>query len=791
MNSLTVNQWRVACGITLAIALLATLPTTGDLGLTWDEPAYRYSQQFSGQWWERLANARSFSEVQNLFDADTLLYYWPYARFGINFHPPLAGQLNLLTKGLFGWFMPDYPARRVASVIEYALAITVLFGFLARRYGLWVGGVAAASLLLMPRVYGDGHIAGTDMPGMLLWGLTALAFWKGLNEENARRYRVAVGVLIGLGFVEKMATILVVLPLVGWLAVARLPKTFRLKAKYDWIDAVATLGLMLIPLVIAFAEILRLKGLLPPPAKIDLFRNKPLTSVPGAILLAPLLVWVGRRTLARLYPNHPIWGVERPGLEILAAILAFGSVISWLGNPAWWRETLPRLAHYYMLSTARRGALPDIRILYFGQIYEYSLPWANAFVLTAITVPAGILVAAMAGVVSGLRRLRYDPIPVFFLFNMLTLPFMRMTDFPAHDGVRLFLPTFFFLAAMSGWGSLALAESLAGFYRSRPIGSSLVGIWAPRVGITILVLAPAAMQLSSVHPFELSYYNELIDGPAGAWREGFELTYWYDALDEEALRGINFRMPPDAAVSYSTEWSAPSMVFADLQSLGKLRSDIGQKSPKADTLPHMWLLTHDSKATSFSRLLFGMTPKYPEYARQPQQLDGLRVMTVADPDAVSRAMALWLLCHGTEGQPRVSATSSPAWVRSFVPFLGRFWGDGLSRVPTPSINEEIFQLASENPKALRLAIDRITNRQAIYEPIDLRVKSFLDRDDCRPQRDLILNSRPQALRDAVDILIRRPADLKRVLTHAGYTDPGSVNGYLDSRPGAGEEIAPR
>src|SRR5258708_6974836 len=146
MNALSVKQWRVACGITFGIALLATLPTTGNIGLTWDEPAYRYSQLYSGQWWERLANARSIAEVQSLFDADTLLYYWPYGRFGVNFHPPLAGQLNLLTKGLFGWFMPDYPARRVASVLEYAATITLLFGFLSRRYGLYVGGVAAGSL---------------------------------------------------------------------------------------------------------------------------------------------------------------------------------------------------------------------------------------------------------------------------------------------------------------------------------------------------------------------------------------------------------------------------------------------------------------------------------------------------------------------------------------------------------------------------------------------------------------------------------------------------------------------
>ena len=39
-------------------SLLATVPTTGDIGLTWDEPAYRYSQVMSAQWWERLATVR-------------------------------------------------------------------------------------------------------------------------------------------------------------------------------------------------------------------------------------------------------------------------------------------------------------------------------------------------------------------------------------------------------------------------------------------------------------------------------------------------------------------------------------------------------------------------------------------------------------------------------------------------------------------------------------------------------------------------------------------------------------
>ena len=91
---------------------------------------------------------------------------------------------------------------------------------------------------------------------------------------------------------------------------------------------------------------------------------------------------------------NKVWGVERPALETWTAILAFAPLIGWLGNPAWWRETLPRLAHYYTLNVDREHSLPNIQIIYFGQIYEFSLPWHNAWVLIGITVPAAILAAA-------------------------------------------------------------------------------------------------------------------------------------------------------------------------------------------------------------------------------------------------------------------------------------------------------------------------------------------------------------------------------------------------------------
>ena len=125
----------------LIVALAALIPTVGDFGMTWDEPAYRYSQVMSAQWWEQLGRARTSNDLRKLLDPLTLLYYWPYGRFGVNFHPPLAGQLNLATYAIFGHWMKDIPARRMATVIEFALTIVIGFHFLARRYGGWVGVV--------------------------------------------------------------------------------------------------------------------------------------------------------------------------------------------------------------------------------------------------------------------------------------------------------------------------------------------------------------------------------------------------------------------------------------------------------------------------------------------------------------------------------------------------------------------------------------------------------------------------------------------------------------------------
>jgi hypothetical protein len=771
LGGLGLKTWAI-----FVISLAVLVPTAGDFGVTWDEPQYRHSQLLSVHWWRQLSEVRSWHDLAQVLDPITLLYHWDYAHHGMNFHPPLAGQLNLAAHALFGHWMKDIPARRMASVIEFAVVVTIGFHFLSRRYGEWVGLGMAGSLLFMPRLYGQAHLMDTDIPGLLLWAATALAFWKGLHEPGARRWRVAVGILLGLAFVEKMGAVMVLLPLLLWLVIGHLPRTLvRPGGRFDWIDGTLTTGAMLAPLGLAFQQIQILQQQLPPPNITNLVIHRPVSAWSGAILAVPLAVWFVRRVLGRFFPNNKVWGVERPALETWTAILAFAPVIGWLGNPGWWREALPRLAHYYTLSVGRRGALPDIQIIYFGQIYEFSLPWHNAWVLIAITVPVAILGVGIIGLLWSIGQISRDRLPLYFVVNFLTLPVIRMLPTPAHDGVRLFLPTFFFLAAFAGWGTVWVADVLAR------------GVYVParftRAALVAAVLGSSALALVRIHPYELSYYNELTGGPRGAWESGFELSYWYDAFNDQTIDDLNRRLPPNAKIDFLSELTKTAAgTFYLRKDLGSLRSDIILGRPDLP-FPFVWLLAQDSKTTAFTRLLFAMRPWY---ASEPRQLDGARVVSVDDPVAVSRAWALFIMLDAADRSPK-DPPAAPGWVYDYAPWLARLWGDGLTKAHRLAVNQTVLAWSRTDPDGLLAAARAIASRQPIIEgtPAD-RLMQLMTAEAKPPSLQVrhglaeqLLDARPEALVEAVQILNAHRDEIVTVMTRYGYTDPKVIGGYLD------------
>ena len=301
----------------------------------------------------------------------------------------------------------------------------------------------------------------------------------------------------------------------------------------------------------------------------------------------------------------------------------------------------------------------------------------------------------------------------------------------------------------------------------------------PRAVAAALVLGPSTYQLATIHPFELSYYNELIGGPRGAWGRGwFELSYWYDAFNPVTLDEINRKLPRGAQVDFLNEQSEPP-TFAELQALGELRPDlsIGWRDP--DQFPYVWLLTHDSKATTFTRALFALRPSF--YARRPWQLDGLRVATVANPVSVSRAYALYLLLEAAHTTAPPAPPLASVWVSRRAPFLARFWGDGLKKLPRPRVNRAVFDWARRDPDGLLAAARLLADRgKPGDDPGARRLMNELTRVEGYPfsAREL-LHARPEALVEAVRMILARPDAVLAVLTRFPYTDPDAVGGPLD------------
>ena len=180
----------------------------------------------------------------------------------------------------------------------------------------------------------------------------------------------------GPGFVKRWPPSAVILPLFAWLVVAHCPdvqsprrcwppgltessRRWPCWPRWSWRHSKSS----------------GLARLLPPPGKTDLFLASAGGLLAGRDPGVPAGDLDGPPSPVPGLRGNPIWGVERPALETWAAALAFAPLVAWLGNPLWWRDTLPRLAHYLMLNAARRGGCPTSRSSTAARPTSTRLPW--------------------------------------------------------------------------------------------------------------------------------------------------------------------------------------------------------------------------------------------------------------------------------------------------------------------------------------------------------------------------------------------------------------------------------
>ncbi len=292
------------------------------------------------------------------------------------------------------------------------------------------------------------------------------------------------------------------------------------------------------------------------------------TKFTGYLWPAPIAAWVVLDSRARRR-----WGG-------LLALLGLGLLLAIAANPMAWHHPIGYMVGLTRQSLARETVVP-ITTYYLGRIYGYVVPWHEAIVMTLATLPVGTLTLAGMGAWIGLRR-EHDPlvlaslVQVVFWWALLALP-----SSPNHDGVRLYLPMFPFVALLAGRGFARGVRILRDRVTPRLSGAAVAVLGA-------FFFVPPAVQLVETAPYYLSYYGEGIGGAHGAAIRGMEATYWYDALTPAFLARVDRMLPKDATLSTFPQ----SDHFVQLQQWGMLRSDLHL----TERLPAPYVLLYARKA---------------------------------------------------------------------------------------------------------------------------------------------------------------------------------------------------
>jgi 4-amino-4-deoxy-L-arabinose transferase-like glycosyltransferase len=319
------------------------------------------------------------------------------------------------------------------------------------------------------------------------------------------------------------------------------------------------------------------------------------TKATGWIAPVPFVLW------AAIYRDRRAAIALSIGLPVALATF-------YLLNPPLWYEPIGGLVTFLRLNANREL---NVACFFLGRMYDlhHSLPWYNTFVWTAVVVPVGLLILALVGLVTVLRRGLSDQLGILLILNWMILLVVRaLPGTPPHDGIRLFLPAFAFLAAIAGRGTgklLNAAAWLPDVAKRRKQGRSAAELLRnmTRLAQTVIVLLflVSATNLFWYAPQWLSYYNLVIGGLPGATRLGMEPTYYWDSLDGEVLDWLEANTAEDEKVLFGSSspenltlmrtWGTLPVEF-QAEAPGRYRWYVIQRRPSACLPPDQWLLVH-------------------------------------------------------------------------------------------------------------------------------------------------------------------------------------------------------
>jgi 4-amino-4-deoxy-L-arabinose transferase-like glycosyltransferase len=318
------------------------------------------------------------------------------------------------------------------------------------------------------------------------------------------------------------------------------------------------------------------------------------------------LVRTDRGTQARLpsLPTAFLW------------MALLGPLVFYALTPRFWFDTFQRVQSYMAFHLNHVHYF----VYYFGENLQHPpLPISYPWVMTLVTVPATILLAAALGALQATRTWdlkswverwrrawRSGEIPrnragdprgtgLFLAINLLfPIALISMPDTPIFGGTKHWMPGMPFLAIFAGGGALLASRAVRDWWnthRERAVPTSLRVTVAALLGASIL--APAVYGTAHVHPFGTSYYNELIGSVRGAADNRMFRQFWGYA-SREGFPWLNEHAEQNAEV-----WTHNTTGYAwwHYQEEGDVRSDLRRTGMKQS----QYALYHHQKAFVYQR----------------------------------------------------------------------------------------------------------------------------------------------------------------------------------------------
>lgn len=226
--------------------------------------------------------------------------------------------------------------------------------------------------------------------------------------------------------------------------------------------------------------------------------------------------------------------IPKPWAFLFGAVLA---PLIFLAHWPWlWTNTFPRLVEYMGFHSNH----PHYNTEWLGEnVYKAPTPILLPIGMTLFTIPTTIVVLALAGIVMRLRHhlppkleatvpktwqptgpMSKDGLDLLLLIaGGFPIALISLPNVPIFGGTKHWMPAFPFIALLAGLAAVRLVDVM----RER-----LSGVPAKVAAVLLgaLLIAPAAQQTASSHPFGLASYVPFIGGAPGAATIGLTRQFW-------------------------------------------------------------------------------------------------------------------------------------------------------------------------------------------------------------------------------------------------------------------------